>query len=257
MQITDPDLSAYLRHRLGQVPLEEAPSQIGRKALELNSPIPDFSRTFGKSAIPAYVGFIDLAGFTTAVHGKTPDQIAEYLKPFLRGVVEILRGRGALIDKMLGDEVMFVLPEIEEGPYQVLLLGQIMGALHDFAFMVRPAYSFRIGLSYGGVRFFCIEGPGYSEWTTVGEVVHVAKLLHNLAALKSPDPVVGAFGMRTSSQSVESTVATMRQRLGIIAGFASRFDHEFAPRPTPLKGVGDVFYAILRPRPERVDVAGG
>ena len=257
MEIADPDLIAYLRHRLGQAPLEEAPSRIRRKALELNSPIPDFSRTFGKSTVTAYVGFIDLAGFSTAVHGKTPEQIAEYLEPFLRGLVEILRGRGALIDKTIGDEVMFVLPETEEDPYEVLLLGQIMGALHDFAFAVRPTYPFRIGLSYGGVRFFCIEGPGYSEWTTVGEVVHVAKRLHSLPELESPDPVVGAFGMRTSQQSVDSAIATMRQRLEIVAGFASRFDHQFVPSPAPLKGVGDVLYAILRPRPERVGVAGG
>ena len=66
MEIADPDLIAYLRHRLGQAPLEEAPSRIRRKALELNSPIPDFSRTFGKSTVTAYVGFIDLAGFSTA-----------------------------------------------------------------------------------------------------------------------------------------------------------------------------------------------
>ena len=255
MQIVDLDLIAYLRHRLGQAPLEAATSRIRRKALQLNSPAPDFSRTFGKSIVPAYVGFTDLAGYSTAVHGKSPDQIAEYLDPFLRGLVGILRGRGALIVKTIGDAVMFVLPETEEDPCEILLLGQIMGALHDFAFAVRPAYPFRIGVSYGAVRFFCIEGPGYSEWTTVGEVVHVAKRLLNLPELQSPDPVVGAFGMRASLQPVESVVATMRQRLGIVAGFASRFDHQFAPSPAPLKGVGDVLYAILRPRPERVETA--
>jgi hypothetical protein len=37
---------------------------------------------------------------------------------------------------MIGDEIMFVLPETEErnNPYQILFMGQILGALHDLAY---------------------------------------------------------------------------------------------------------------------------
>lgn len=251
MQVADSDLEAYLKHRLGEARIAQRQRLIHRRALELNMPSVDFAETFGRATIPAYVGFVDLAGFSTTVSGKTPSEIAEYLEPWLRRLVTIIRRGDALIDKTIGDEVMFVLPETEEdGCPEILYLGQMMGGLHDLAFEMAD-HPFRIGLSYGGVRFFHIEGVGYSEWTAVGEPVHVAKRLHSLPELETPNPVIGAFGMSVGADSVEKIRRTMTGRLGIFAGFASRFDHSFADAPIPLKGVGDVLYAILSPRPER------
>jgi len=252
MQVTDPTLHSYLRHRLGEHRIIEQERMIRQKALQLNTPGVDFSATFGHGAIPAYVGFVDLAGFSTAVNGMTPDQIAEYLEPFLGRLIAIVRGRHALIDKTIGDEVMFVLPVTEEeNNPETLFLGQLMGGLHDLAFELKN-YPFRIGLSYGAVRFFCIEGSGYSEWTAVGETIHVAKRLHGLQELEKPAPVVGAFGMQVRVDSVDEIRKVMRQQLGIFAGHASRFDHTLVNTPIKLKGVGEVLYAILTPRPERV-----
>lgn len=257
MQVTDPDLLAYLRHRLGEQRIKSREPRIFKKALELNEPRPDLAATFGKSTLTAYVGFIDLAGFSNAVQGRSPKQIADYLEPFLRRLLEILRGRGALIDKTIGDEVMFVLPEIDEdNGCEILFLGQLMGGLHDLAFEFAGAYPFRIGLSYGKVGFFHIDGPGYSEWTTVGEAVHVAKRLHDLAEVQNPDPVVGAFGMHVSAHERSDVEAIMKHRLSYIAGFASRFDHRLADNPVSLKGVGEVLYAVLLPRPKRAEDDG-
>ncbi len=255
MQVTDPDLLAYLRHRIGDQRIQASQRKIVRKALELNTPTPDFARTFGDSELPAYVGFLDLAGFSKTAHGKRPGDIAQYLKPFLVQVIAILRGRDILIDKTIGDEVMFILPETseEEQPHEILLLGQAMGALHDLAFERDAAYRYRIGLAYGLVSFFHIQGPGYSEWTAVGETVHVAKRLHALPQLSEPNPVCGAFGMPVDSANLKPVRDVMERRLSIIAGFASRFDHEFLPAPVCLKGVGAVLCALLVPRPERVE----
>jgi hypothetical protein len=220
------------------------------KGLNLNTPAPDFSATFGQPTIPAYIGFVDLAGFSTLVHGKTPDQIAEYLAPLLNNLVEIIRHWGALVDKTIGDEVMFVLPETEEEqrPSEIYLLRRLMDALCMLAFDMHRRYPFRIGLSYGKVRFFCVEAGGYSEWTAVGETVHVAKRLHDLPELEKPDPVVGAFGMQTVDESTEDVRRIMQHRLSIFAGASSPFDHRVTDKPASLKGVGDVLYAVLRPR---------
>ena len=250
MQVTDPELLAYLNHRLGEVRIDRRERIIGRKALELNTPAVDFSATFGHATIPAYVGFVDLAGFSTAVSGKTPDQIAEYLEPFLNRLIAIIRGRYALIDKTIGDEVMFVLPEVEEeNGREILCLGQLMGGLHDLAFELSGKYPFRIGLSYGGIRFFRIEASGYSEWTAVGEPIHVAKRLQGLPELEKPTPVIGAFGMQVGPDSEAEIRDVMRRRLGFIAGCASRFDHSLIETTGSLKGVGNVLYAVLTPRP--------
>ena len=249
MQIIDPDLIAYIRHRAGEQKIHSRQRKIVHKALELNTPTADFAPTFGKVELPAYIGFIDLAGFSSAVHGKRPTEIARYLKPFLSGIIGILRGRHILIDKTIGDEVMFVLPETEEEaqPPEVLLLGQAMGGLHDLAFELNGVYKYRIGLAYGQVSFFQIDASGYSEWTVVGEVVQLAKRLHSLRELENPNPVIGAFGMQAGQESIEEVMKTMKQHLSIFAGFASRFSHQFADKPISLKGVGDVLYAILLP----------
>jgi len=269
MQVTDPRLLSYLHHRLGKHQIESWKPRVGLPArlrigpggkitfyhitgLDSNTPTPNFSETFGRSTISAYVGFVDLAGFSTSVHGKAPDEIAEYLTPFLNGLVGIIRNFGALIDKTIGDEVMFVLPEIEEEEVhrEIKLLRGLMADLCALAFGMDGRYRFRIGLSYGKVRFFCIEGPGYSEWTAVGETVHVAKRLHSLPELEEPDPVIGAFGMQTAQESIEDVRRVMEQRLSIVAGLDSPFDHRVTDKPLSLKGVGDVLYAILRPRPQ-------
>lgn len=253
MQITDPNLVAYLRHRAGEQPISSyGGGRVRTRALELNAEKDAFLKTFGRKEIAAYVGFVDLAGFSDAVSGKSPQQIVDYLEPILNRLVSVIRARQALIDKTIGDEVMFVLPEIEEASRgERLLLGQLMGGLHDLAFELRGRYPFRIGLSYGDIQFFKVRGSGYSEWTAVGETIHVAKRLHSLQALEKPQPVVGAFGMQVGSRSVEQIRAAMNPHLGIFAGVASRFDHRFVDEPASLKGVGKVLYALLTARSER------
>ncbi len=253
MQITDTDLIAYLKHRIGEEKIRPPQRKIVRKALELNKPVQDIDLSFGTSELPAYVGFLDLYGFSVAVHGKSPTSIANYLRPFLSRVIEILRGRHLLIDKTIGDEIMFVLPEIgEEGNgHEILYLGQVMGALHDLAFEFGGVYKYRIGLAYGQVSFFHIDGNGYSEWTTVGEVVQLAKRLHSLEQLQEPNPVCGAFAMACNDTDIEQIRVGMENRLGIFAGIASRFDHTILPEPVKFKGVGKALCALLLARPER------
>jgi class 3 adenylate cyclase len=254
MQILDKNLLAYVKHRLGQERIRSWLPRYNRRALELNAPSLDLDAKFGDAAMKAYVGFLDLAGFSTRVQGMTPHQIADYLEPFLSRVVTILRGHDALIDKTIGDEVMFVIPDLEEeAGFALLCLGQLLGALHDLAFELNGTYPFRIGLSWGNVRFFCIRGKGYEEWTTVGEPVHVAKRLHELEEMRTPTPVCGAFGMSVTDDAMAVVQAVMRRNLAFIAGVASRFDCRLSAQPRSLKGVGSTLFAVLLPRPERVE----
>ena len=84
--------------------------------------------------------------------------------------------------------------------------------------------------------------------------MHVAKRLHGLPQLAEPNPVCGAFGMCVDPGNAEQVHAIMEQRLSIFAGFASRFDSQLVEDRVSLKGVGDVLYALLLPRPERVSM---
>jgi len=246
MIIGKPEQFEYLLHRVGEKKLISH-NQIIRKGLEGNVASPDFLKTYGNSNITAYVGFIDLAGYSNIVKGKSPEEICEYLQPFLVKTIDILYDRAALIDKMIGDEVMFVLPETEESdnPHEILFLGQIMGALHDLAYELQPYYKYRIGLSYGKVNVFHLKGKGYSEWSIVGEPIHVAKRLQSLDELSSPEPVCGAFGLSLSTGPLNTLKEKMKTILAFIAGFASRFDHKIMSETKGLKGVGEVLWAYL------------
>ena len=257
MYIAKPEQFQYLLHRVGEKQLLSCP-QIVRKNLEGNVASPDFLKTYGNDNITAYVGFIDLAGYSSAVKGKSPQEIADYLRPFLVGTIDILYEKSALIDKMIGDEIMFVLPETEEieNPHQILFIGQIMGALHDLAYKLQPKYKFRIGLSYGKVNVFHLTGKGYSEWSIVGEPINVAKRLNTVDQLSSPNPVCGAFGLSLSAGPLDTLKNKMKLILGHIAGFASRFDHTIMPETKDFKGVGKVLWAYFSPkRPEEVENA--
>lgn len=249
MYISKPEQFQYLLHRVGEKQLQSS-SQMKKKALEGNVASPDFLRTYGNANINAYVGFIDLAGYSSVVKGKSPQQIADYLRPFLVGTIDILYDKSALIDKMIGDEIMFVLPETEENnnPHQILFMGQIMGALHNLAYELQPKYKYRIGLSYGKVHVFHLTGKGYSEWSIVGEPVHVAKRLQSVDQLASPNPVCGAFGLSVSAGQLDNLKNKMEIILGHIAGFASRFDHTIMKETKDFKGVGEVLWAYLFPK---------
>jgi hypothetical protein len=198
----------------------------------------------------AYVGFIDLAEFSTVVQGMAPENIGSYLRPFLERTIAILSNQSALIDKMIGDEIMFVLPEVEEddNPPQTLLLAEIMKNLHDLAFELQPNYRYRIGISYGLVNVFHVEGKGYSEWTIVGEPVHVAKRLLGVEELAFPNPVCGAFGLALGDKSERPLISQIQQRLLVIAGSSARFSYNLRLESRHLKGVGKVLWANLTPK---------
>jgi len=144
MLISDEKLLDYFLHRVGEKRLTSSPWIYRQRALEGNVQGVPFLETFGKSTIRAYVGFIDLAGFSTRVQGQSPQEIENYLFPFLEKIINILDDDRTLVDKMIGDEIMFVLPEIEEiGTFEsILLLGQILGGLHDLAYEMASKYWF-------------------------------------------------------------------------------------------------------------------
>lgn len=239
----------YLLHRIGKKQILSMP-RIQTKALEGNREAPDFLNSYGNSNISVYVGFIDLAGFSTKVKKKTPEQIRDFLNPFLTKTIDILYDRGALIDKMIGDEIMFLLPEIEENNNldAILSLGQILGHLYDLAYELKLNYRYRIGLSYGIVNVYHLEGKGYNEWSIVGEPIHVAKRLHTIDELSLPNPVCGAIGLSLNQNSIDFVMEKIKSTISLIAGFASRYEHQIVNIPICLKGVGKVVYANFFPK---------
>jgi class 3 adenylate cyclase len=236
----------WLEHRAGVHELPSHPRPYKTRALELSDRGDAFAASYGRKEIKGFVGFVDLIGFSTKVAGLSASGISEYLKPFLVGVTEEAVHCGALVDKTIGDEVMFVLPDTEEdgGVPAILMMGCLLGGLHDFQRELGPQYPFRIGLSYGVQFVDRIEGKGYAEWTMVGESVNLAKRLHTLPGAEPDDNLGGAFGVLVKEINEQKFQAC----LGFMAGFASRMTHRVVEGTVELKGISAARCAILLPK---------
>lgn len=236
----------WLQHRAGLNRLTRHPRAYSTRALELTDNGAAFTNAFGQREIKGFVGFVDLIGFSTRVAGSSPSEISEYLKPFLVGITDKAVDAGALVDKTIGDEVMFVVPDMEAdgGVPGIFDMSFLLGSLHDLQRSLGPNYPFRIGLSYGLQFVDRIEGKGYSEWTLLGESVNLAKRLHTLPGAEPKDGLGGAFGVLAR----EVTEQEFRSILNFIAGFASRMTHEITNDAFELKGISAARYAILLPK---------
>lgn len=236
----------WLEHRAGMRRFSAHPKPYCTRALELNERGEAFAAAYGRKEIRGYVGFVDLIEFSTKVKGFPPSEISDYLRPFISGVADEAVGCGALVDKTIGDEVMFIIPDTEEdgGVPAVLMMGFLLGGLHDLRRRLGVKYPFRIGLSYGVQYVDHIDGKGYGEWTVVGESVNLAKRLHALPGAAPDDGIAGAFGVLVRETSEQRFQAI----LGFIAGFATRMTHRVLGETVELKGVSAARCALLSPK---------
>lgn len=60
------------------------------------------------------VGFVDMVGFTEAVHALDRHEVAELVQRFEDRVADRLASRDVRLVKTIGDEVMFVTPEVDQ-----------------------------------------------------------------------------------------------------------------------------------------------
>ncbi len=236
----------WLEHRVGLRKLFGHPKPYSTRALELNDEGPSFAAAYGKKEIKGFVGFIDLIGFSTKVACLSASGMSEYLKPFLVGVIEKAVVCGALVDKTIGDEVMFVLPDTKEdgGIPASLEMRCLMVRLHDFQRQLGPQHPFRIGLSYGVQFVDRVEGKGYAEWTVTGESVILAKRLHTLLGAEPDDNFCGAFGVLVKEMSEETFQAYLRH----LAGSGLPMVHRIVEGTVQLKGISLARCAILSPK---------
>jgi class 3 adenylate cyclase len=240
--IFDDSTGRWLRHRIGEERLTRRLSPaLVTKGIELNVDGPAFIDTFGEKEFQAFVGFVDLIGFSSRTVGRNPVATADYLKPFMGAAISSLVSGGCLVDKTLGDEIMFVLAE---GDLHVnLRIGQAMGKLKALSDEYRATHPFRLGLAFGTLSLQRIGGDGYGEWTCVGEPVNLAKRLHGLPPLQRAERFAGAFGTLHSEPSATST---FEARLGHVTLVGMRWRvTEKARRVTDLKGLSPARVAVF------------
>ncbi len=244
--IADSKTIAWLKHRAGIEKLDFFPNPCHVRALELNAKGRSFVAVFGNKEIEGFVGFIDIVGFSKRTMGRSPSEMSAYLKPFLEGIINTAIGYGALVDKTIGDEIMFVFPDREEdgGRSAFIDIRPFMTAVVKLQKQLGNEYPFGLGLSYGSLFVDHIKGTEYSEWTIVGESVNLAKRLQNSDGIKPINGFVGAFGMLVK----EICEHNFEAALNAITGCGLALTCEVQPENAELfKGVSRTKYAILRP----------
>ncbi len=150
----------------------------------------------GGTTMKAGVLFADLRGFTALSEGSTPEQVSALLRRFYACAEDVLFPE-ALIDKLIGDEVMalylpaYVRPErpdleLDEGACDVIapvmldharkLLGKVGYGRPD-----GPFVEVGIGLDFGKAFVGNIGERAVHDFTAVGDVVNTASRLQGEA----------------------------------------------------------------------------
>jgi adenylate cyclase len=134
----------------------------------------------GGAEVDAGILFADIRGFTTFSESKPPEEVARLLNRFYRMATDVLVGHGAIIDKLVGDEVMAIFVPGLAGPSYVehmihaseeLLRGAGYGASGE------PWLPLGIGLDYGVAFVGNVGSEEVKDFTAIGDVVNTAARL--------------------------------------------------------------------------------
>jgi adenylate cyclase len=144
----------------------------------------------------AGVLFADLRGFTALSEDASPQQASALLRRFYAAAEDVLLPE-ALIDKLIGDEVMALYlpvlvlpgdPALHAGPDERRLVAEAM-LRHARALLARVGYGsaegpfveLGIGLDYGEAFVGNIGDRAVRDFTAIGDVVNTAARLQGLA----------------------------------------------------------------------------
>ena len=175
--------------------------------------------------------FADIRGFTTLAEQRAPDQVAGLLNDFYAGAVEVLC-RHALVDKLVGDEVMALyLPHLFDGDPVDHMLGDAEALLATAGYGEgEPWVEVGVGLDFGTAFVGNVGAGEVKDFTAIGDVVNTAARLQSAAA---------------------GGEVVMSSR---VAGRAGSAAARAEPRELSLKGKADLERALVLP-PRGVGIA--
>jgi adenylate cyclase len=139
----------------------------------------------GGAEVDAGILFADIRGFTTFSESRTPADVARLLNRFYRLATNVLAGHGAIIDKLVGDEVMAIfVPGLAGASYvehmiqasEELLRGGGYGATGE------PWLPLGIGLDRGVAYVGNVGADEVKDFTAIGDVVNTASRLQAQAS---------------------------------------------------------------------------
>ena len=148
----------------------------------------------GGTTLEIGVLFADLRGFTSASESRTPAQVSADLQRFYAHAEKVFFPE-ALIDKLIGDEVMalyvppIMLPEATEMDDEVrrhvahVMIGHARDLLERVGYgsSAAPEFDVGIGLDFGEAFIGNLGDTAVHDFTAVGDVVNTASRLQGHA----------------------------------------------------------------------------
>jgi adenylate cyclase len=120
--------------------------------------------------------FADVRGFTTMAEDMPPDEVAGLLRPFYAAASKILT-RSAIIDKLVGDEVMALyIPQLLSKSLAEDMLRDAVDLLE-----AQPGLRLGVGLDFGQAYVGNVGAGDVKDFTALGDVVNTASRLQSAA----------------------------------------------------------------------------
>jgi adenylate cyclase len=120
--------------------------------------------------------FADVRGFTEMSQDMTPDEVAELLAPFYSAASRIL-SRSAIIDKLVGDEVMALyVPQLLSKDFEDDMVRDALELLGEARLRIG------VGVDVGPAYVGNVGAGDVKDFTALGDVVNTASRLQSAAA---------------------------------------------------------------------------
>jgi adenylate cyclase len=119
--------------------------------------------------------FADVRGFTARAHSMAPDDVATLMNRFYGSAARIL-GRSAIIDKLVGDEVMALyVPQLLSDDFEDDMLRDAVALLES------ADLGLGVGIDVGRAYVGNVGAGDVKDFTALGDVVNTAARLQSAA----------------------------------------------------------------------------
>jgi adenylate cyclase len=159
----------------------------------------------GGSALDIGVLFADVRGFTSLAEHASPEEVADRLAPFYGAARTVLVRHDAVIDKLVGDEVMALFIPLLIGDSA---LEKMVAAGVELLDQVGSSLPVGAGADFGTAYVGNVGEEDVKDFTALGNVVNTAARLqaraeggHSSCRSGSTKPFAPAFLMRGMSTS--------------------------------------------------------
>ena len=138
----------------------------------------------GGAEVHVAVLFADVRGSTTLAEGTSPSEFAELLNRFYSTATDVLVRRDAIVDKMIGDEIMALFVPGFAGQDYLRQAGEAAADLLravGYGDASQPWLDVGVGVN-AGVAYVGNVGGSVMDFTALGDTVNVAARLQSQAA---------------------------------------------------------------------------